>query len=315
MKPFNENIKYSSDVSLDLKTFIQASGKDSFFIITDDNVLASCYEIIKDSFDGFKVHIFSFKPGEKQKSLETTEKIWHFLLKQGASRKTSMIINLGGGTVTDIGGFAASVFKRGVSFINIPTTLLAMVDAAIGGKNGINYGNAKNQLGVISQAELILISEIFLDSLNKREFMSGVAEMLKHTLLKSEIHTKELFSFLSKKEVYTGEELRRLIQTSTKIKAEFVTTDRNEMGIRQALNFGHTFGHALEGLYAQNQTTLKHGEAVAAGMIMELFLSHKKIKFNLDAMFSIISQISEHFDWIEIKPGEKEKIIEYMKFD
>jgi len=236
------------------------------------------------------IEIIEIGAGEELKNISTCSEIWSILSDLGADRK-SVIINLGGGVISDLGGFIASTFKRGIDFINVPTTLLGMVDASIGGKNGVDLGNLKNQIGVINVPKMVLIDTDFLETLPLNQMRSGLAEMLKHGL----IYDKNYWTqFLDLKEI-DSEELDNLIYRSIEIKNEIVQQDPTENGIRKALNFGHTLGHAIESYFLETPTPLLHGEAIAIGMILESYISREKnlisseefqqIKYTLNHLF------------------------------
>jgi 3-dehydroquinate synthase len=217
------------------------------------------------------IEIIEIEAGEEIKNITTCVEIWSILSELGADRK-SLIINLGGGVITDIGGFIASTFKRGIDFINVPTTLLGMVDASIGGKNGVDLGNLKNQIGVINVPKMLLISTDFLETLSQREMRSGLAEMLKHGLIYDKNYWEQ---FLDLTKVDFAD-FDALIYRSIEIKNEIVKQDPTENGIRKALNFGHTLGHAIESHFLESERPLLHGEAIAIGMILESYLSKEK---------------------------------------
>jgi 3-dehydroquinate synthase len=246
----------------------------SVFIITDTNSNEYCLpDFMGHLVTDLTIEIIEFEHGECNKNIETCIQIWEALTELGADRK-SIILNLGGGVVTDLGGFIASTFKRGIDFIHIPTTLLAMVDASIGGKNGIDLANLKNQIGVITTPKMILIDSNFLSTLPQIEMRSGLAEILKHGLIFDKKYWQE-FQDLTKLD---NSDFDAIIHKSIQIKNEIVTKDPKENGIRKALNFGHTLGHAIESYFLENKNkvTLLHGEAIAIGMILESFISWKK---------------------------------------
>ena len=250
------------------------------------------------------IEIVEFESGESFKNIDTCVQIWNVLTELGADRK-SLIINLGGGVVTDLGGFVASTFKRGIDFIHVPTTLLAMVDASIGGKNGVDLGHLKNQIGVINVPEMVLIDTVYLETLPQNEMRSGLAEMLKHGLIADKKYWEQ---FLELDKIDYAD-FDALIYRSIEIKNNIVLQDPTENGIRKALNFGHTLGHAIESYFleSENKTTLLHGEAIAAGMVLESFLSMKKnlishqeyeqIKASVIGIFGRID-----FEEIDLKP-------------
>lgn len=234
------------------------------FILTDENVAPFWLSEVAHWLHCESVVDIIIKPGEQHKNLQTVQRIWKTLMKHHADRN-ALLINLGGGTVSDLGGFAASTFKRGIKFVNVPTTLLSMVDAAIGGKTGINFGGAKNQIGTFAEAEEVLINPVFLETLPEREIRSGLAEMLKYGF----IADSNLLGI-------NLENFYRYIKRASEIKREIVEKDPLEKGLRKVLNFGHTIGHAIESHYLTKDFPLLHGEAVALGMVAVLWISVKQ---------------------------------------
>lgn len=251
------NIYYESeDVLCD---FI--GGYDKVFVITDDNTGRLCLPHI-DALNG---HVnIEIGAGEHFKNISTVEHIWSELIENRADRK-SLVVNLGGGTVSDVGGFAASCFMRGIDYINVPTTLLAMVDASIGGKTGIDFENYKNQIGVFAMPKAVFVFMRFLDTLSEREIVSGLAEMIKYGYIADE-------SLLN----VTLDNYSGFVAKAQDIKSKVVEQDFKENGMRKILNFGHTVGHALESCFAETERPLLHGEAIALGMRSALFLSVRR---------------------------------------
>ncbi len=244
----------------------------SIFIIVDEHTNEYCLPIFLPNIaTETTIEIIEIETGEEIKNITTCVEIWSILSDLGADRK-SLIINLGGGVITDIGGFIASTFKRGIDFINVPTTLLGMVDASIGGKNGVDLGNLKNQIGVINVPEMLLIDTCYLETLPQRELRSGLAEMLKHGLIYDKNYWE---AFLELKDL-NFDDLNSLLYRSIEIKNEIVKQDPTENGIRKALNFGHTLGHGIESHLLTSETPLLHGEAIAIGMILESYISKEK---------------------------------------
>lgn len=226
------------------------------------------------------------------KTLETLASVWMALSTQGATRH-SLLINLGGGMVTDLGGFAAATFKRGISYINIPTTLLAMVDASVGGKTGINFNGLKNEIGAFAPANSVLIETEFLRTLDTHNFFSGYAEMLKHGLISNTAHWAELLNFDSSSIDYAA--LKQLVGQSVQVKEDIVEQDPFEHGIRKALNLGHTVGHAFESMALAENRPVLHGYAVAWGIVCELYLSHLKVGFPKEKMRQTIQFIKDNY--------------------
>lgn len=243
----------------------------ALFIITDSNTGNLCLpHLLANLATELTIEIIEVEAGESNKTIETCVQVWHALAELGADRK-SLIINLGGGMVTDLGGFVASTFKRGLEFINIPTSLLAMVDASIGGKNGVDLGTLKNQVGTINNPKAVLIDTIFLETLPANQLRAGLAEMFKHALIYDTEYWDEIVDLAN----MVAGDLGKSIHKSVVIKNAIVMQDPKEKGIRKTLNFGHTLGHAIETLFLENpeKEELLHGEAVALGMILEANIS------------------------------------------
>jgi 3-dehydroquinate synthase len=258
------------------------------------------------------IEIIEFETGESNKNIDTCIQIWNVLTELGADRK-SLIINLGGGVVSDLGGFIASTFKRGVDFINIPTTLLAMVDASIGGKTGIDLGSLKNQIGVINNPKLVVIDSEYLSTLPQMEMRSGLAEMLKHGLIYDASYWKQ-FLDLSKLDFA---DFDSIIYNSIKIKNEIVMQDPYEKEIRKALNFGHTLGHAIESFFMDNPTkkNLLHGEAIAIGMILESYISLTKKLISGEEYLEIKSTLKSIFEDVIFEQNDIQSIVNLLIHD
>ncbi len=241
----------------------------SVFLLMDENTHQHCLAPFMASLAWDKpVELIELPSGEQNKQLFFCQSVWEQLSELGADRK-SLIINLGGGVITDMGGFIASCYKRGIDFVNVPTTLLSMVDASVGGKTGIDLGMLKNQIGVIAEPAMVIIDPQMLDTLDQRQWRSGLAEMLKHGLIMDASYWNQL------KNIESFGDLIPLIHHSVALKAEVTSEDPTEQGLRKTLNFGHTLGHAIESYFLENnpENCLLHGEAIAVGMIMEAYLS------------------------------------------
>ena len=250
-------------MSVNLKnTVIEAS---KVFVLTDENVAPFWLPEVTHWLHCDAAVDIVIKAGEQRKNLQTVQRIWKTLMKHYADRN-ALLINIGGGVVTDLGGFAASTYKRGIKFVNVPTTLLAMVDAAIGGKTGIDFGGAKNSIGTFAEAEAVLVDPVFLSTLPRREVLSGFAEMLKYGFIAD--------SDLLKVNL---ENYQQFVDRCGEIKREIVAKDPTEQGLRKVLNFGHTLGHAIESYSLTTDAPLLHGEAVALGMDAALWLSVKQL--------------------------------------
>lgn len=258
----SESMSFLRRVAGSLESMLSETSQ--VFILTDENVAPFWLPEVAHWLHCDSAIEIVIKAGEQHKNLQTVQRIWKTLMKHHADRN-ALLINLGGGTITDLGGFAASTYKRGIKFINVPTTLLAMVDAAIGGKTGIDFGGAKNQIGTFAEAEEVLIDPVFLSTLPRRELLSGLSEMLKYGFV-ADANLLEI----------NIENYRQYILRCGEIKCEIVAQDPTEKGLRKILNFGHTFGHAIESHCLSTHFPLLHGEAVALGMVGSLWLSVKQ---------------------------------------
>ena len=275
------------------------------FILTDENVAPFWLPEVEYGLNCEKAVEIVIKPGEQHKNLQTVQRIWKTLMKHHADRN-ALLINLGGGVITDLGGFAASTYKRGIKFINIPTTLLAMVDAAIGGKTGIDFGGAKNQIGTFAEAEDVLVDPVFLSTLPRREILSGMAEMLKYGFIAD---AKLLEINLENYQDY--------ILCAGEIKREIVAKDPKEAGLRKILNFGHTFGHAIESHCLTTDCPLLHGEAVALGMAGALWLSVKHCGLDVKVMKAFEKKLPMLLSEADIvlSDADVEPIMDYLAYD
>lgn len=280
-------------------------------IIVDENTNEHCLEYMLTSITGLQdAEVMMLPAGEENKVLEICFQVWEALSEYQIGRK-DVIINLGGGMVTDIGGFIASVFKRGVPFIHVPTTLLGMVDAAIGGKTGVDLGPFKNQLGTFTQPEMTIIDSTFLGSLSQDELLNGFAEMIKHAL----IADQELWkAFLKMKDPQLND-LVTFIERSAKIKIDIVEEDPLESGKRKLLNFGHTIGHALEGYFLSSENPIPHGKAVVLGMIAEAYLSVEISGLALAERDMIVEALLKWYPLKDISSFETDQIVQLMKND
>lgn len=251
------------------------------------------------------------KPTDTHKNLDTIAHVWQEMQNGGATRH-SLLVNLGGGMVTDLGGFAASTFKRGVKFINIPTTLLSMVDASVGGKTGINFGGLKNEIGVFNNADAVILDTEFLKTMDNDNLCSGYAEMIKHGLINNEQMWTELLTF----DILNPDlnQLRRMVAESVAVKQRIVLDDPFEHGIRKALNVGHTIGHAFES-FAMRRNPILHGHAVAYGIVCELYLSAVKAGFPTEKMHATVRYIREHYGRMGITCDNYEELLELMTHD
>lgn len=300
------------NLELSLGRAIEQCTHDKLFILTDEHTHRLCMPRMQEvSFLKDAVEI-CIGAGDVHKTLETLASVWQVLSEKGATRH-SLLINLGGGMVTDLGGFAAATFKRGLAYINVPTTLLAMVDASVGGKTGINFNGLKNEVGVFAPASSVLLDTEFLRSLNAENFFSGYAEMLKHGLISTTAHWAELLTFNT--DIIDYAYLKQLVGQSVQVKEDIVEQDPFEHGIRKALNLGHTAGHAFESLALAENRPVLHGYAVAWGIVCELYLSHLKAGFPKEKMRQTIQFIKESYGAFAFDCKQYERLYEYMQHD
>jgi 3-dehydroquinate synthase len=286
------------------------SGK-KIFLLVDENTKAKCLPFITEHIASLKnAVVLELESGEINKSLSSCEKLWQQLTQHHADRR-SLLINLGGGMISDVGGFVAATYMRGIDFINIPTTLLAMVDASAGGKNGINFSGLKNQVGTFTRPKAVFIFPSFLKTLPERELKSGFAEVIKHVLIADADRWNELKHLDS----LTDTNWLKTIEHSVRIKNEIVNSDYRERNKRKMLNFGHTIGHALESYSQKNSDDpLNHGEAIAIGMIGEIFLSKKLLDFPEQEANEIILFIQKHYGYISIE-ADFENVLDLIRYD
>ena len=285
---------------------------DRLFILTDEHTHRLCLPQLQNIpaiQDATEIIIGA---EDVHKNLETLASVWQALSEQGATRH-SLLINLGGGMVTDLGGFAAATFKRGIAYINIPTTLLSMVDASVGGKKGINFNGLKNEIGVFAPASSVLLETEFLRRLDAHNFFSGYAEMLKHGLISTPEHFAELLSFDTEQIDYAA--LKAMVGRSVQVKENIVEQDPKEHGIRKALNLGHTIGHAFESLALAENRPVLHGYAVAWGIVCELYLSHIKTGFPKEKMRQTIQFIKENYGAFAFNCKQYDRLYELMLHD
>ena len=285
---------------------------DDIYILTDTNTREKCLPLLFESEKIRNSHQITVQAGDAQKNIDSLQQIWRYLTENGATRK-SLMINVGGGMITDMGGFAAATFKRGIDYINVSTTLLGAVDAATGGKTGINFLGLKNEIGAFYPAKKVLINVEFFRTLDDKNLRSGYAEMIKHALISSR---KDLNDVL---EIDLGnidfEKLNNLLIRNIEIKENIVAADPREQNLRKALNLGHTFAHALESLSYKTDNPVLHGYAVAWGMICELYLSHIKTGFPKDELMKMKYFIRENYGTYDCGCTDYSEILELMKHD
>ncbi len=293
-----------------LNEYLAKNAHPIIFILVDENTNEACLpKFMANMATTAVIEIIEIESGEINKNLDTCIGLWETLTELGADRK-SLLINLGGGVITDMGGFVASTYKRGITFINIPTTLLSMVDASVGGKTGVDLGVLKNQIGLFSDPEMVLIDTEFLETVPAKEITSGTAEIIKYGLT----YDVKLWDEVKNNNLNN---INYLIHRSIEIKNEVVLEDRLEASLRKILNFGHTIGHAVESYFLESEEkeTLTHGEAIALGMITETYISHKLYNFPLDTLNDIKSQIISIFGKVPIVADDYETVLGMLKHD
>ena len=308
----NYSVYFNQNGFQKLEKLIETNNYSSVFVLVDSNTKKYCLPILKKTLIiPIKINLLTIPPGEEFKTIDSCQKMWLTLSDNGADRK-SLLINLGGGVITDMGGFIAATFKRGIDFVNIPTTLLSMVDASIGGKTGVNLGNLKNQIGIITNPKLVIIEPKFLKTLSDRQYKSGYSEMLKHGLISDKNYWIKLSKIYKK-----NDNILPLIYKSIEIKNKIVLKDPFEHNHRKALNFGHTIGHAIESyfLQASHLKKLTHGEAIAIGMVVESSISVKNLLLKQSEADQIKKVFKSLFSIVEINKPDQEKITSLIQFD
>jgi 3-dehydroquinate synthase len=314
----------TSHITAELHQYLSTHPCDQVFVLTDTHTREACLPLLAPALTPFSPIHITLPPGDTHKNLEQLTTVWNTLSSCNATR-SSLLINTGGGMITDLGGFAAATFKRGIRHLNIPTTLMAAVDAATGGKTGINYHGLKNEIGAFHTPDCVLIDCIFLATLDNNNLLSGYAEMIKHGLIDHEKALHQTLSFdlarlLTSPPAHRIPQdllhpLNDLVRTSVTLKEQIVAQDPHETGLRKALNLGHTIGHALESLtLAQNRPVL-HGHAVAAGLICELYLSHKHTALPLDTLRHVTHFIKAHYPPLFFTCDDYPTLYQYMTHD
>jgi len=307
------SIYFNSSCYEALNVHLKTADYSKLFILVDSQTHDLCLPYFLSQIETvLTLEIIEITPGEAYKTIETCTGVWNALSELDADRKC-LFINLGGGVITDLGGFVASTYKRGLTFINVPTTLLAMVDASIGGKNGVDLGHLKNQIGVVNTSKMVLIDTHFIKTLPPLEIRSGFAEMLKHGL----IHSKSYWEAISNCYHSDFKDLDALIYQSIVIKKNIVEQDPFEKGIRKTLNYGHTLGHAIESYFLShaNKTSLLHGEAIAIGMILATYLSKEIMGFPSKECETIKAILKSIYGHVKIENSDIPLIIDLLKHD
>ena len=306
------NIIYTQNIAESIELLLSQKEYDKLFIVTDENTHRFAMPLLSDSKACIDAKEIIILANDTNKTLENLSTIWKSLVEEGATRK-SLLINLGGGMVTDMGGFAAATFKRGIEHINIPTTLLGAVDAAVGGKTGINFEGLKNEIGAFKQPSAVLIDTRFFKTLSKEHLLSGFAEMLKHGLISNMENYNKLITFNISNPDYN--ELLNLVADSVSIKEAIVEQDPLEKGVRKYLNLGHTSGHAIESLAMKRNTPVQHGYAVAWGLVCEAILSYMKFGFSQPEIHRLVDYVKANYGAFKITCDDYAYLYEKITHD
>ncbi len=307
-----QEVIISENLGQSLSAAIGGVEHDRLFVLTDENTLRLCWPLVCEMPCMQGGQMITIGATDENKTLESLVHVWT-VLQQGGATRHSLMICLGGGMVTDLGGFAASTFKRGIAYINVPTTLLSMVDASVGGKTGINFGGLKNEVGVFNCAQTVILDTTFLRTLDYQNLASGYAEMLKHGLISTVENWAELLRFDIAEADYA--ELGKLVGKSVAVKEHIVEEDPLEKGIRKALNLGHTVGHAFESLAMAEGRTVLHGYAVAWGLVCELYLSAKRMGFPREKLYQTIQYVKNHYGTFDFDCKKYDCLYELMTHD
>ena len=304
-----QNVLYSNNVDATLNSIIEGGNYNAIMVHVDENTRQLALPLLPCLSNA---HIIEIAPGDNNKNIDTLSRVWSEMAQCGATRH-SLMVNLGGGMVTDLGGFAAATFKRGINFVNVPTTLLGAIDASVGGKTGINFNGLKNEIGAFAPAKAVIVSTIFFHTLSEQEFKSGFAEMLKHAMLHSHESFEQLLNFDFKAIDY--DLLLQMMQESLLIKQHIVEQDPNEQGIRKALNLGHTVGHAFESKALADGKPVPHGFAVAWGLVTEAVLSHILKQFPSKDLYSLVHFVKDNYGAFHITCDHYDQLIDLMRHD
>lgn len=299
----------TNEVNATLNSLIEGGNYNAVMTLVDENTRRLVLPLLPCLSS---THIIEIAPGDDNKNLGSITHVWQEMEECGATRN-SLLINLGGGAVTDLGGFAAATFKRGISFFNVPTTLLGAVDAAVGGKTSINFNGLKNEIGAFAPAKAVIVSATFFSTLPEQELKSGFAEMLKHAMLHSHQQFAMLLDFDFKTIDYGL--LLKMLQESLQVKQRIVEQDPTEQGLRKALNFGHTVGHAFESKALDDGHPVPHGYAVAWGMVVECVLSHIILKFPSTNLYSLARFVKDNYGAFHITCDHYDQLIHLMRHD
>lgn len=310
-----QKLIFTNLVGKAIDTLAAELGNPAAYVISDVNTEKCVLPVLTEQSDTVaKARKITIKSGDFNKNLDSVQTVWKALHDAGA-RRTDIIINVGGGVVTDLGGFAAATFKRGMRVINVPTTLLGAVDASVGGKTGINFNGYKNEIGTFTEPLASIISTGFFVTLPQQELLSGYAEMLKHALLENREELATLLGYSVVYPIFDPDRLLTLIEKTVSVKTRIVEQDFLEAGARKALNLGHTAGHAFESLALSRQSPLPHGFAVAQGCVVALILSHMKLGFPSDTLHSFAQYVRTNYNAFDFNCDDYPALLKYMSGD
>lgn len=295
-----------------LTSFFSSCNYTKVFVLVDENTSVYCLSLALRRVPLLaSANVLQIRSGEQAKTVESCNKLWRLLMKEGADTR-SVLINLGGGVICDLGGFVASTFKRGIDFVNIPTTLLSQVDASVGGKVGVDSDGIKNQIGLFADPQAVFILPEFLNTLPRRQLLSGYAEMMKHAI----IADSDYWSIILNKGFEPQGDWESLIRQSVSIKQKVVKFDPFERGLRKVLNFGHTIGHGVESWsLLHDEDPMLHGEAIAIGMICEAFISCKLCGLPEEEFIQIVEFINMHFALKPLDCKAAQEVLEIIRHD
>ncbi len=312
-----ENLVFTTDLDLSLRDVTALREMSDVYVLVDSNTQTLCLPLLRQTLRLPDSQVVVIAAGDEHKTLATVEQVWQTLFERGATRR-SLLINLGGGMVCDLGGFVASTYMRGIDFVNIPTTLLAQVDASFGGKTGFNYMGLKNSIGVFAKPKKVIICPDFFPSLPVKQLLSGYAEVLKHALISSPLELNRVLAYDIERQDMT--ELMAIVKRSLVIKNYIVEQDPTETGMRKTLNLGHTIGHALEEMSLKQWREgkgemLPHGYAVFYGLIAELYLSVKKLGLDKKVLEQCLPLFYHYYGKPVCSCREQDELIELMRHD
>jgi len=310
-----QDITFTNQVGRAIDALVSSYSPSRVFVLVDVNTSSFVLPLLSaDSQAVADATVITCPAGDMNKNLDSLRRIWQVLTDAKASR-SAVLVNVGGGVVTDLGGFAAATFKRGIHCINVPTSLLGAVDAAVGGKTGINFGGLKNQIGAFAPADHVVISTVFFNTLSQQELLSGYAEMIKHALLESAATLADVLRYSIVNQPSDSDRLLQLLRESVGIKQAIVEADPTEKGVRRALNLGHTIGHAFEALALKRLAPVPHGYAVAWGLVVEGILSNLIEGFPSDTLHQLASYVRENYGAYDITCDDYPELIALMRQD